>query len=109
MDSGEIFVSGIFLCTAFVLFPIWWDESAFLQILRGAFAGTSHFLVELSQHFFCQLSYLANVSLFITPGLLLQFLKKYPRLLYLGQHVLSNSFKSGGGFSDQIGLKKTFF
>ena len=46
--------------------------------------------------------------LFITPWLLLQFLKQYPKLLNLGQQLLSDPFKSGGGFSDQIGLRKTF-
>ena len=108
MESGEMFVSGIFLCSHFILRPIWLDESAFLRILCGDFAGTSHFLLTLLQHFFCQPSYLASVLLFITPWILLQFLKQYPQLLNLEQHLLSDPFKSGGGFSDQIGLRKTF-
>ena len=103
-----MFVSGIFICTPFIVRPIWWDKSAILCILRGDSAGASHFLVVMSRHLFCQISYLSNVSLFITLWLLLQFLKQYPRLLYLGQHLLSDPFKSGGGFSDPIGLRKTF-
>ena len=108
MESNEMFVSGFFLCSPFILRPIWLDESAFLRILCGDFAGTSHFLLMLSRHIFFQLSYLTSVSLFITPWLLLQLLKQYPQLLKLGQHILSDPFKSGGGFSDQIGLGKTF-
>ena len=96
------------MCTPFILRPIWWDESTFLWILQGDSAGTSHFLVALSRHFFLQLSYLANVSLFITSWLLLQLLNQYPRLLYLGQHLLSDPFKLGSGFSYKIGLGKTF-
>ena len=108
LESGEMFVSGIFLFSPLILRPIWLDESAFLRILCGDFAGTSHFLLVFLQHFFCQPSYLASVSVFITPWLLLQFLKQYPQLLNLGKHLFSNPFKSGGRFSDQIGLGKTF-
>ena len=107
LESGEMVVSGILLCYPFILRPFWLDESAFLRILCRDFAGTSHFMLALLRHFFCQPSYLASVLLFITPWILLQFLKQYPRLLNLGQHLLSNPFKSGGVFSDQIGLRKT--
>ena len=108
MYSGEMFVPGVFLCTPFILSPFWWDKSAILRILQGYFSGTSHILLTLLRHFFCKVFYLANVLLFITPWLLLRFLKQYPQLLNIGQHLLSNPFKSGGGFSDQIGLRKTF-
>ena len=107
-ESGEMFVSGILLCSPFILRPIWLDKSAFLRILCIYFARTSHFLLALSRHLFCQPSYLASVSLFITPWILLQFLKQYPRLLNLGKHLLSDLYKSGSGFSKQIGLGKTF-
>ena len=108
LENGEMFASGIFLCSPFILRPIWLDESSFIQILCGDFAATSRFLLALSRHFFCQPSYLASVSLFIPMWLLLQFLKQYPRLLNLEQHLLSDPFKSGGGFLGQIGLWKTF-
>ena len=48
LESGEMFVSGVFLCSPLILRPIWLDESAFLRILCGDFAGTSHFLLALS-------------------------------------------------------------
>ena len=108
LESGEMFVSGIFLCSPFILRPIWLDESAFLRIPCGDLVGTSHFLFAFSRNFFCQPSHLDIVSLFITPCLLFQLLKQYPRFLNLGQHLLCDPFKSGGGFLDQIGLRKTF-
>ena len=77
LESGEMFLSGILMCFPFIFRPIWLDKSAFLQILCGYFAGTSHFLLTLLRHLFLQASYLASVSLFITPWLLLQFLKQY--------------------------------
>ena len=47
LESGEMFVSGILLCSPFILIPIWLDGSAFLLILCGDFARTSHFLLAL--------------------------------------------------------------